>query len=132
MKSSGRTHGRIAAARASDLTAQEQGHVRTAMRFLRTRTGSWAALAGVLRFKETYLCDVANERANASVSASLAVRIAKLAQVGVDDVLTGRFPDPRACPHCGHVPASAAPSDAKPGVGSCERFPNRADSSGAS
>lgn len=115
MKATGRTHGRIAVARASDLTAEEQGHVRTAMRFLRTRAGSWAALAGVLRFKETYLCDVANERANATASASLAVRIAKLAQVGVDDVLTGRFPDPRACPHCGCVPSqSTAAVDGSP------------------
>jgi len=33
----------------------------------------------------------------------LAFRVARLAKVVVDDVLTGRFPDPRCCPHCGHV-----------------------------
>ncbi len=27
---------------------------------------------------------------------------AKFAKVGVDDVLTGKFPAPGTCPHCGH------------------------------
>jgi hypothetical protein len=43
----------------SDLTAEEQKNVRTALRFLR--------------------------------------------KVTVDDVLTGRFPAPGTCPHCGHM-----------------------------
>ena len=33
---------------------------------------------------------------------TMAFRIAKLAGVGVDDVLAGRFPAPGTCPQCGH------------------------------
>ena len=31
----------------------------------------------------------------------IAFRVARLAKVGVDDVLAGRFPPPGTCPHCG-------------------------------
>jgi hypothetical protein len=36
------------------------------------------------------------------VTATLAVRIAKFAKVGVDEVLTGWFPSQGTCPHYGH------------------------------
>jgi hypothetical protein len=85
---------------ASDLTSDEQAHVRAALQFLRARCGGWEQVAKALRFKATTLGHVARSRKTASVS--LALRIARLASVGVDDVLTGRFPAPGTCPNCGH------------------------------
>lgn len=90
----------------SDLTEREQTNVRTALLFLRTRCGGWEALAKVLSRERTQLRHVAHGR---TVSASLAVRIARLARVGVDDVLTGKYPSPTACPHCGYVPDGEEP-----------------------
>jgi hypothetical protein len=83
----------------NDLTNQEEAHVRAALHFLRLRFGGWVSLAKVLAFKDTTLKQVANGR---SVSASVAVRVAKLVNVGIDDLLAGKFPPPGTCPHCGH------------------------------
>jgi hypothetical protein len=83
----------------SDLTADEQKNVRAALQFLHARVGRWDTVARALR------AHVAGTRLAASgrrtATASLAVRVARFAGVGVDDVLTGRFPDPSVCPHCG-------------------------------
>jgi hypothetical protein len=54
-----------------------------------------------LHVKDTTISLVAGGHKVAS--ASMAFRVARFAKVGVDDVLTGRCPDPRACPMCGHV-----------------------------
>jgi hypothetical protein len=83
----------------SDLTAQEQANVRTALRFLRSRCGGWAPLGKALHLKDTTLCNVARGRA---ATPTLAFRVARLGGVGVDDVLAGRYPAPGTCPHCGH------------------------------
>jgi hypothetical protein len=83
----------------NDLTIQEEAHVRAALQFLRLRFGGWASLAKALRFREGTLKNVANRKA---VSASLAIRISKLVNVGVDDLLGGKFPPPGTCPYCGH------------------------------
>lgn len=83
-----------------DLTAQEQTHVRTALKFLRLRCGTWAVTAKALRLGESTIADVAAGRRVAS--ALLAFRVARLAKVGVDDLLAGRYPAPGTCPHCGH------------------------------
>jgi hypothetical protein len=82
----------------TDLTATEQTNVRTALRFLRARCGGWQPLARALRFKATYLAKVGTERVP---SASMALRIARLAQVGVDELLAGKYPPAGTCPHCG-------------------------------
>jgi hypothetical protein len=79
----------------SDLTAEEQKNVLTTLRFLRVRCGGAELLAKSLRVDRRTL----NRPANASV----AIRAARLAGVGVDDVLEGRFPPQGTCPHCGHV-----------------------------
>lgn len=89
--------------RRSDLTAEEQKNVRTALKFLRTRVGSWVTLAEVLRFGDTTLTNAVS--GHSAVSVMIAFRTARFAKVGVDDVLTGRFPAPGTCPHCGHAPA---------------------------
>jgi hypothetical protein len=83
----------------SDLTAAEQTNVRTALKFLRSRCGTWAAVSTALRLGGTTACNVAG---GATVSPLVAFRVARLANVSVDDVLTGRFPAPGTCPHCGH------------------------------
>ena len=84
----------------SDLTPTEQTNVRTAIRFLKARCGTWDTLAKLLRFKAGTLGHVAGGRK--PVTPTLALRIARFAKVGVDDVLAGRFPEPGTCAHCGH------------------------------
>ena len=84
----------------SDLTTEEQTNVRTALKFLRLRSGGgWEPLAKTLGFKSITLSHVAGGR---TASASLAVRVARLAGVPVDDVLAGRYPGEGTCPYCGH------------------------------
>ena len=73
----------------SDLTPSEQSAVRVALRFLKTRAGGWEALARVLHFGPSTLGNVASERTRKTPTASMALRIARLAQVTVDDVLAG-------------------------------------------
>jgi hypothetical protein len=87
----------------SDLTKEEQVNVRTALRYLRARCGGWAPVSKALRFRGTTLVHVVGGQ---TVSASLAVRVARLAGVSVDDVLTGRYPEVGTCPYCGHRPES--------------------------
>ncbi len=74
--------------------------MRTALRFLRTRCGTWAAVSKALRFGESTVANVVVGRRG--VSPTIAFRVARFAKVSVDDVLTGRFPAPGTCPHCGH------------------------------
>ncbi len=85
----------------SDLTTQEQVNVRTALRFLRSRCGGWAGVGKALGFKESTL---SNAMSISPPSASMAIRVARLAGVPVDDVLNGRYPAQGTCPHCGHRP----------------------------
>ena len=77
----------------SDLTAEEQKNVRAALRFLRARCGGWRPVAKALRYSRATL-----QRASGPV---LAFRIARIAGVSVDDVLSGKFPPAGVCPHCG-------------------------------
>lgn len=83
----------------ADLTGKEQANVRAALQFLRSRCGGWEPLAKAIGFKDVTLRAAAR---GGNVSASIAFRVARLAAIGVDDVLTGRFPEPGTCPHCGH------------------------------
>ena len=82
-----------------DLSPKEQAAVRAALTFLRVRCGGIVPLARVLRMAKT---TVRRTIGGAGVSASMAFRVAKLASVGVDDVLTGKYPPPGVCAHCGH------------------------------
>jgi hypothetical protein len=75
----------------SDLTAAEQANVKTALAFLRARC-VLRPLAKALRVSPKTLRMVP--------SPAVAFRVARLAAVGVDDVLAGRFPLP-GCAHCG-------------------------------
>ena len=89
----------------SDVTADEQKTVRASLRFLRTRTGGLDALAKALRDDRTYLQRVI--AGNDPVSASVAVRVARLAGVGIDDVLGGKYPHAGTCAHCGYCKSEA-------------------------
>jgi hypothetical protein len=79
----------------SDLTPDEQKHVRTAIRLLRVRCGGWVPLTKALRFTRSTLQKDAPTPA-------VAFRVARLACVSVDDALTGKYPLPGTCAHCGH------------------------------
>lgn len=84
----------------SDLTAEEQANVRVALRFLRARCGGWDPLAKLLHVKEKTISHIST---GGVVTASVAVRVARLAKVGIDDLLAGKYPPEGACPYCGHV-----------------------------
>ncbi len=85
---------------AFDLTAKEQTNVRAALAFLRLRCGGWGPLSKLIKFKDTTLGQI--HGGGKAVSPTLAFRIARVAKVSVDDVLTGAYPAPGTCPHCGH------------------------------
>jgi hypothetical protein len=86
---------------ASDLTQEEQEHVRAAMRFLAIRFGTMGLMSKALRFQVDTLRHVMDGKE--SVSPTMAFRLARLAAVGVDDLLAGKYPVEGMCPHCGHV-----------------------------
>jgi len=85
----------------SDLDQKEQAHVRAALRFMRTRLGTWQTVADGVKSTPATLQTVM--RGRDPVSASLAFRVARLAGVMVDDLLVGKFVPPGACPNCGHI-----------------------------
>lgn len=85
----------------SDLTITEQNHVRTALRYLRRRVGAWASVADALHFAPNTIEKVASGRL--SVTASMALRVARLLDTSVEALIEGRFL-PGACPRCGYVP----------------------------
>lgn len=89
----------------SDLTTEEQARVRTALKFLRARCGGWAPLSKALGYGPVRAKQASCGR---PVSARLAFRVARFAGVSVDDVLSGRYPDPNACPYCGCVAVQPA------------------------
>ena len=97
----------------SALTPQEEGHVRTALRYMHTRCGTWLLVAKVIGSgKDTTISQMA--QGHKRVSADVALRLARAVRVPVDDVLTGRFPKAGACPHCGQpMPEEAAGREEK-------------------
>lgn len=86
------------------LTDAEQANVRAALRHFKRRVGSWKNLSPALGFGKMTISLVAS--GNKPVSTKMAYCVARFAGVGVDAVLTGRFPPPVTCPHCkrGFVP----------------------------
>lgn len=86
----------------TDLDEKEQQHVRTALQYLRRRVGAWKPLADALGFQYDTVEKVANARGR-NVTASMAIRVARLAGVGVDDLLSGKY-IPGACSRCGYRP----------------------------
>jgi len=77
------------------LSPKEAVNVRTAARFLRASMGGWLNVAKALHV------DVST--AKRAPTPILAFRLARLVGVGVDDVLTGKYPPAGVCAHCGHA-----------------------------
>jgi len=85
----------------SDLDQKEQAHVRAALHYLRIQLGGVKPVAVAIRADHCVLRKVMNgER---GVSASIALRVARLLDVPFDDLLVGRY-KPGACTKCGHRP----------------------------
>jgi hypothetical protein len=89
-----------------DLTPEEQGNVRAAVRCLRAKYGSWETLAKLLRADRKTLW-------GKTPGVMTAFRIARVVGVPVDDVLAGRYPGPEVCRHCGHSRDEAMSSAAE-------------------
>ena len=89
----------------TDLTDDEQRHVRVALRYLRTKARGWKALAPALGFSRRTLENVNEGRA---VSPRMAFRVARLAGVPISDLLAGQFPPAGTCPHCGRASENAS------------------------
>jgi len=92
----------------SDLDLKEQGNVRATLGYLRGMLGSLGTLAKTLRFTPQTIGRVM--KGDDPVSASLAIRVARLLDASVDDLLAGRY-RPGACPKCGHMPSYLPASD---------------------
>jgi hypothetical protein len=86
----------------SDLDEKEQKHVRIALRLLWRRLDGWRNVANVLHCKGDTLEKVANGRR--PVSASMMVRVARVAGVSLDELLSGKYAPDGTCPHCGRTP----------------------------
>lgn len=85
----------------TDLDTKEQDHVRAAMRFLRSSVGSWELVANALNFSPKTIANILGGR---NVSASLALRVSRLLNAPIDDLLSGKY-QLGACAKCGHVPS---------------------------
>ena len=90
----------------NDLTTKEQKAVRTALRFLRLRVCAWGPLAKALRYEWDSIQKVATGRR--AVTPALALRVARVAGIGMDELLAGQWLSSRVCPHCGHQPEDFA------------------------
>lgn len=83
----------------TDLTQEEQEHVRMALRYLRVQHGGLRPLAKVLHADIKVLRAAIN--GDRQVTASLTFRAARLAGVAIEDLLDGTYPPEGVCPHCG-------------------------------
>ena len=85
----------------SDLTPDEQEHVKTALRVLRRKLGTTAKLAEALAANPGTLGGMMKRTGRPS--AGTALRAARLAGVAVEELIAGRWPREGACPHCGRA-----------------------------
>lgn len=81
------------------LNQEQRDGVRRAIATLSGRYGSLTKLAKAMGVHSTTV--IRSARVTGKPSAGLAVKLAKLAGVPVDDVLSGAFPKPGSCPVCG-------------------------------
>lgn len=86
----------------SDLSAEEQTHVRTAILFLHQRARNWDALAKALNIQPDTIYKIV--KGTRAVTASMAFRVARLVGSSVDDLVAGRCLPANTCVKCGHVP----------------------------
>ncbi|MGH7440630.1 MAG: hypothetical protein ACRENE_33480 [Polyangiaceae bacterium] len=83
----------------SDLTKEEQAHVRRALQVLRYRCGGWKAVGKAVKVSEYNVRNIGKTR---GVSAGVAIRVARFLKINIDDLLAGKFVPPGTCPNCGH------------------------------
>ena len=81
------------------LSLEECANVRRAIGVLRIRLGGLAAVATALGLRRNTVEHMASRQGKPG--AGVALRVARLAQVTVEDVLSGAFPKPGSCPMCG-------------------------------
>jgi hypothetical protein len=85
--------------RGPDLSQEERQHVKVALAFMLKRIGTWKAVADAMGLKKATVRLAASKRGG--VTAGVALRAARAAGVPVEDILSGAFPKPGMCPHCG-------------------------------
>jgi hypothetical protein len=90
---------RHAACHPSPLTPLEIANAKTAIRFVAVKLGGSAKLAAALEVTRASIDAARLTRGRPS--AGLALRVARLAGVPLEDVLSGAWPKPGSCPHCG-------------------------------
>jgi transcriptional regulator with XRE-family HTH domain len=95
-----------------DLTKREQGRVLAVLRMLRIRLGRLRKLADALGFSEQAVMPVLKERR--PPSAVFALRVARIAGVPVEDILSGAYPPPGTCPRCGYCASDFPEEDTTP------------------
>lgn len=81
------------------LSADEVANVLAAMRVLHGRHGTWKGVAQAMGLSKRTVTRFAS--GEAVPTAGMAIKVARLAGVTVDDVLSGEFAKPRVCPTCG-------------------------------
>jgi hypothetical protein len=91
--------GRHAPGVPSTLSALEIANARAAIRFAAVKLGGSAKLAAALDVTRASIDAARLTRGRPS--AGLALRVARLAGVPLEDVLSGTWPKPGSCPHCG-------------------------------
>lgn len=91
----------VRASIATDLTKQEQEHVRAALRGLCLRVGNQRQTIIALGIDVRTLRSVLN---GGHVTASVAFRLARLLQASIGELVTGRYVPPGPCPYCGRGP----------------------------
>jgi DNA-binding phage protein len=87
------------AKRSPDLTADELGNVRRALRFLRAKLGGASQLAAAMGVTEHAAHRAFEAKRRPSVA--LALRVSRVAGVSLESILHGEWPPEGACPHCG-------------------------------
>jgi hypothetical protein len=88
----------------SDLTTEEQDHVRRALRVLSARVGGMPLLAKAMGVNYGRLAWAMGK--TGKPGAALALYAARLAHVPMEDLLAGAWPKPGACPTCGQIVGS--------------------------
>ena len=83
------------------LDTEQEAHVRRALGVLRIRFRSLDALAEALKAQPRTVAR--HIRQGGHPTAGIALRVAALANVLVDDVLSGKFPAEGSCPYCGRT-----------------------------
>jgi hypothetical protein len=71
-----------------------------ALKALAIRYGGWTKLARRMRVSSNTLTGAMFKKRK-GVGPGIALEVARTAGVNVDDVISGRFPEPGTCPHCG-------------------------------